>query len=647
MRITIDFETRSRIDIKKAGAFRYASDPSTEILCLCWKYPNSPKVYTWSPFRIDSDDIEILFEDIVDGAEISAHNAHFEWAMWNYCAVKKYNFPALYFEHVICTAAKANALALPRDLETCARVLGLPSQKDKEGSRIMLKMCKPTSKGTWHEDPKDFDKLIKYCQRDVIVQELLDLKLPDLSPEEYKIFQMDFQINRRGVHLDQEAIKNAIEVATSYSKELNWELSDLTSGIIQSASQNCALVEFLREHGLNIESVDKESVEKAIKETDDPLCLRILEIRKALALSSVKKLQSMQSMSMRDNKARGTLQFLGANRTGRWSAKGIQTQNLPRGSIHGEDLKKAFFLLKSDKCRSFYQEFPDVLSAISSCVRGMITPTPGFRLLSGDFSAIEARMVFWLSGHTEGLRTYREGKDIYKEMASFIFNKPYNAINKNERQLGKATVLGAGYSMGHNKFRETCSKAPYNIDLSVEEAKKAIETYRNIHSPVKAFWYDCDKAAKAAILSPGSVHRVGKIAFRLSGDFLFIQLPSKRKLAYFKPGIEVVEKDWGLIEQIYFYGVDQETKKWGKVHTYGGKLVENITQAASRDLMAFSLLNLAAKEYFAIMLVHDEIVAETINGSVEEFKRIMEIIPEWADGFPCVAEVEEMERYKK
>jgi DNA polymerase len=158
-------------------------------------------------------------------------------------------------------------------------------------------------------------------------------------------------------------------------------------------------------------------------------------------------------------------------------------------------------------------------------------------------------------------------------MASFIFKKSYSSISKAERQLGKATILGAGYSMGADKFRDTCSKAPYNIDLSKEEAKEAIDTYRDIHAPVKDFWYACDRAAKAAINAPGSVHRVGKVAFKKSGDFLYIQLPSRRKLAYYKPSIEVVEKDWGLVEQIMFYGVDQETKKWGKISTYGGKLV--------------------------------------------------------------------------
>ena len=641
MRINIDFETRSRIDLKKAGAFKYASDPSTEILCLCWKILGREKVYSWSPF-FKLDDIESLFKLIEEGAEISAHNVHFEWAVWNYCAVKKYNFPPLFFDKVICTAAKSNALALPRDLETCAKVLGLSVQKDMVGRRIMLKMCKPNSKGLWHEDKEDFRKLIEYCKKDVIVQELVDL-----SPEEYKIFQMDFQINRRGVYLDETAIQSAIDIANDYALKLNSELSDLTSGEVKSASQSMALARFLTSMGLKMDSVDKESVDEAMKQTDNPQLLRILDIRKSLALSSVKKLQAMQSMMMRDKKARGTLQFLGANRTGRWSAKGIQTQNLPRGSVFGEDLNHAFILLKSNNRESFYQRFPDVLGTISSCVRGMIVPSPGFKLLSGDFSAIEARMVFWLSDHKEGLKSYREGKDIYKEMASFIFKKSYSSISKAERQLGKATILGAGYSMGADKFRDTCSKAPYNIDLSKEEAKEAIDTYRDIHAPVKDFWYACDRAAKAAINAPGSVHRVGKVAFKKSGDFLYIQLPSRRKLAYYKPSIEVVEKDWGLVEQIMFYGVDQETKKWGKISTYGGKLVENITQAASRDLMAFSLQNLTEAEYFAIMLVHDEIVAETLNGTVEEFKRIMEILPTWAEDFPCVAEVEEMGRYKK
>lgn len=646
-RIFLDFETRSKIDIKKAGAFKYASHESTEILCACWKIENGAK-FTWSPFFSNMDCITQLF-NLLDTGDfvLEAHNATFEWAMWNYCAVKKYNFPRLPFAQMMCTAARAAAMSLPRDLDGLAKALGLPVKKDLVGRRVMLKMCKPNRDGKWEEKDADFKILFDYCMTDVLVTESVHKRLPELSEEEIKIFQLDFKINRKGVNLDIALINTAVAFAETYSDGLNGELEELTGGQVTKATQGQKLVEFLQENGIDVDSVDKESVLGALKNVEDATLKRILEIRQALALSSTKKLYAMLAMAMRDSRARGTLVYAGANRTGRWSGKGIQLQNLPRGTLTREEVTEAFVLLSKGNYEVFKKRFPDVLGAISSCIRGFIIPSKGKRILSGDFSAIEARVLFWLADHESGLDIYRNGKDLYKVMAAFVFNVPYDKVTKSQRQLGKAIILACGYAMGHKKFKDTAAKAPYFIELSTEEAKGAVEAYRSKHAPVQAFWYALDDACKKAIKNPGTVIKVGKVSISKRDNYLFIKLPSGRKLAYFKPIIQMVEKDWGTVEQVSFMGVDQETKKWGLISSYGGKWAENITQAVARDLMAFSMLTVDEKGYEATMLVHDEIVAETENGTAEEFTKLMEYTPAWAKGLPIAVETEEMARYRK
>lgn len=912
-KIFLDFETRSRIDLKKSGAFKYASHESTEILCACWKIENGPS-FSWSPFLIATDKITKLFDLLDTGEyEIEAHNAHFEWAMWNYCAVKKYKFPKMPFTSFMCTAARAAARSLPRDLETLARELGLPILKDMTGRRVMLKMCKPDRNGKWQESDADFDTLIKYCMTDVEVTEKVSQILPELTPEEKAIFQLDFRINRKGVLLDIPAIITAANFAEAYALDLNAELCNLTGGMVKTATQGMRMVEFLQLNGVDVDSVDKQSVLDALKEVEDPTVRRVLEIRQSLALSSVKKLYSMLAMGMRDSRARGTLLYAGANRTGRWSGKGIQIQNLPRGTLSREEVTEAFVLLKKGDYKVFKNRFPDVLGAISSCVRGFIVPAKGHRMFAGDFSAIEARVLFWLAGDTKGLGIYREGKDPYKSMAAYIFKVPYEQVTKGQRQLGKAVILGCvakgtkiktsngikniedvekkdmvwdgtewrthrgvkpkgqkivisgggilsgltpdhlvlshqgwlpageivsrgdisllkseiemgtlkscpkslktarrgvfvsaayaemkkklglinsgeasdycayivgsllsdrkeeenpcvelllilnlervgelvsqtasidaktlvrrtlrgmeaaalssaskpaeifwntllhsmglirqdshwtelimtgttkketlesylspktteiketfdiegvdvsscytlgsglivhncGYGMGKDNFRTTVAKAPYFIDLTEKESKDAVDAYRNSHSAVKSFWYAMDDACKEAIKRPGKVIKVGHVSVSVRGEYLFIKLPSGRKLAYFKPQINLVEKDWGTVEQVSYMGVDQDTKKWGRISSYGGKWVENCTQAVARDLMACSMLQLDSNGYQATMLVHDEIVSESEGGSIEEYKELMERLPDWASGLPLAAEVEEMERYRK
>ena len=613
-KIFLDFETRSRSDIKKAGAFKYASCLTTEILCACWKVQGEQEAH-WSPFLINLDHIKDIFELIEsDDYIIEAHNAHFEWAIWNYCGVKKYGFPKIPFSKFSCTAARAANLSLPAKLETVAEVLGLPVKKDTVGARTMMKMCKPKKDGTWHESEEDFERLIEYCYQDVRVTEKLNEVLPELSMKERDIHQLDFKINRRGVFLDVDKISKAAKFAEKYGEVLNGELAELTNFQVTKASQTLKLTQFLQDTGLPLAAVDKESISECIKYTNSPTLKRILQIRQSLSLSSTKKLYSMLAMGMRDHRARGTLVYFGANRTGRWSGKGIQIQNLPRGNYNQEQVKQALDLIGEGDYDSFASVFPDVLGIISSCIRSFIF-YPNGGLYGGDFASIEPRVLFWLAGHEEGLAMYRNGIDPYKDMAAFIYNTTYEAVKKDQRQLGKACILGNGYAMGHKKFRESCAKAPYNIALTEDQAKEAVNAYRTKHAPVKEFWYDIENAAKNAIKNPMSINRVGKVVISRRGNFLFIKLPSGRKLAYFKPHIVVVEKEWGRVEQIAYYGVDQGTKKWDIVTTYGGKLVENITQAVARDLMSEAMINLDERGYNVTMLVHDEIVSEIDVGN--------------------------------
>lgn len=649
--IVIDFETRSRVDLRKAGPFRYAEDPSTEILCLAYKLPGQKiKVAR----VIDGEDPHDLFDAIKGGALIEAHNAQFEWAVWNLNGVAFLDWPKLPLAQLFCSAAKAAYHGLPRKLELLAPALGLKESKDIEGHRLMLRMSKPrkpTKKNPaeWVEDEASFQRLYEYCRQDVVVEELCSKKLGELPAFERQVYLLDQLVNARGIFCDLPLVERALKWVDLYSQELTEELRKITYGQVTSAQQVAEILKFLKtqykgEAGLL--KLTKKDVENLISTPDcfTEAGTRVLEIRQLLGLSSIKKLKAMSASAGSDGRIRGALIYYGA-RTGRAAGRLIQPQNMtkefyPRDEVLG--------VLESDDYELFKMLFDHPLKAISSILRPMLRAAPGKVLLAADYAAIEARVLSWLAGDEEALKIFRSGKDIYAIEAAKIYGVELSAVTKAQRQLGKVAILGLGYGMGANKFIETCKS--WGIEISSDMAEQVVNTYRKGHPKVVDLWRGLESAAKEAIKKQALKSKVcefGKVKFRVKDGALQMLLPSKHILFYRDPCFKIVEKQWGHQEEIRF--MEFAKGKWVRGSTYGGKLVENAVQALARDIMVGAMLELEMAGFPIIFSVHDEIISEVPKdkADLKRFETIMAQVPPWAQGLPLEVEGFIDERYHK
>lgn len=653
--IHLDFESRSEVDIWECGAWAYSTHPSTEILCLAYKIDGDLiKILTREDFLMSPNlglPADDLIQAIQEGQLMSAYNAFFEQSIWANIMVKQFGFPRAPIKQWRCVMAKALARALPRSLLECGKALNADPIKDEKGKRIMLKLCKPNSKGGWNEDEEDLQKLYEYCSNDVEAECAVDALLPDLIPSEQTIWFLDQLINSRGIYVDQTAIKKALEYIEIFSQDLNATVWEASGGDLDSVTRRMAVLGWCQGHGVNIESYTKSEVGRVLQ-GDLPANVRtILEAKLQLGKTSVQKYQAMDNSADEEGRIRDLLIYHGAS-TGRWAGKLIQLHNLPKGTV--ENIDQAVGFLKTEELNDFKCFYPDVMGTLSSCIRGMIISAPGQDLLVADYSAIEARAVLWLAGDEFGLNQFKEydlgkGEEPYVIMSRLIYNQ--NTITKTERQLGKAAVLGCGFGMGPDKFLATCLSWGINIDESI--AKRAVETYRSTYRSVQRSWYNQENAAIACVSQQKSVH-CGRVTWELDGDFLLARLPSGRALAYNTPTIDYVDTPWGERKlALHFMGLKkmqgQTTTKWERQHTYGGKLVENITQAVARDILAAAMLRAEVKGYQIAFSVHDEIVSQVPEGfgSTEEFENILCEMPAWANGCPIVAKGFRTKRYRK
>jgi Mesyanzhinovviridae DNA polymerase I len=704
---TMDFETKSRLSVTKVGAFRYALDPSTEILCLSWRIPGG-ELRLWHPWLESTPDE--LCDWIAAGGIVECHNAEFEYAVWKYIGHARHGWPSLSINQLRCSAAKAAALALPRALENVGIVLKLPVKKDMAGRRLMLKMAKPRSKvlptpqekleidlarwekskskkkspmpelvpldgdvdREWNESFEECERLFAYNQTDVVTEELASERMVPLSGRDQKIFELTVQMNERGIYCDVELCKVAVRFAAQFKTELEIKLLDVTGGAIRTAKQNEKLVKFLKAEGVKFpEDADGEecinmqaaTVAKLLKTKDiSETARRVLEIRQSLAKSSITKYQTMINCAGPDNRIRGTLLFRGAS-TSRYSGRLIQPQNYAKAKI--KFVENVFELLKIGDYELFKFVYPDVFTALSSGLRGMLRAAPGKILFSGDFNAIEARVILWLANDLENLAEYYRGDDPYKTMAALIFDVKYEDVTREQRELGKRAVLGCGFGMGPDKFFKTCADQGFPIPM--ELAEKAVRAYRLKYKAVRNFWYDLERAAITAVKRPGSVQKIGRLQWLYRGGFLICQLPSGTRISYSTPSIvatpfkykvrevdEVTGKVTVRVEetikdQIRYWAVHPKTKKWTTERTYGGKLAENVTQGTAAQIMIESMFRAETAGYMNIFCVHDELVCEADkgHGSVADFEKTMAIVPAWADGLPIKVEGWTDERYRK
>ena len=713
---TIDFETRSACSLKKTNAWTYSKHPTTEVLCLKYHLPGSGKIRLWHPaFENAGMDERPFPQDLMDhieaGGLVEAHNAFFERCIWTNICVPRLGWSKVKHEQWRCSAAKAASHSLPRSLEGGLLALELGIEKDKEGHRLMMKLSKPRKpkkkereyykeRGKeppilWHEDEEELRRLFKYCGHDVRGEMALSAELPELSDRELRIWQMDQAINVRGVWCDREMAKKALRMASDAIENMNAELEELTKGKLQSATKRQQVKKWLFEYeAVDLPDTTGETLDEFMDLEDElsERAFRVIQILRSANRTSTAKYRAMLNhMDPDDDRIRGSLLYCGADRTGRWSGRGVQPHNFPRGLIEGLDMEAACEDVLTGDMGLVNTLHGDPMELLSSTLRGALGAPKKRRIAVADFAAIEARVVFWVSAATSALKAFQDGVDIYCDMGGTIYRKKINKEDHPaERFLGKQSILGLGFGMGFPKFLQTLRKYKVSFtrkqvraivpnyddlaewlhkkgkvhmrnarDLSLKKdlhelvlCKYIVDLYRAKYPEVVEFWKMQNEAAISAVQNPGHKYKAGPVSWKAEGRFLRCRLPSGRCLHYFDPMIKSKKDPWGgMKDELTYMGVHPKTKKWGRVGSYGGKLTENMVQGIARDLMAEGMLNVhyGDNSYDLVLSVHDELIAETgeDEGDHKEFSRLMTDMPEWASGCPIEAEGWIGKRYRK
>jgi DNA polymerase len=586
-------------------------------------------------------------------ADLEAHNAGFEFAIWHNIMVPRYGWPEVDLRRWYCSAAKAASYGLPRSLDGATSALGLSQVKDKAGHRLMMKLCKP--RPIWKRDgtgdkyfgtPEEFEQLRQYCEQDVRAEVALSEALEDLSPRERTVWLMDQEINQRGVHCDLPLVNKAITLAAEETERGKKAISSLTDGEVTAPTQVAKLRAWCNERSPSeLPNLSAATVQTALTDRALPPEVRqALKLRQAHGKSSVKKYLAMLDRAGGEGRLREILLYHAAH-TGRWGGKAVQPQNFPRPSLGRKAIEHILIpaIMQGD-VEELEMFAGSVGEALASTLRSAITAAPGHVLLGADYSSIEARVLSWLAGDENALSLFHKGVDVYKDMAASIYGVPVDRVTKEQRQLGKVAILGLGYQMGADRFMATCADwGVKGVDLPL--AKKVVKAYRAKYSKVKELWYTTQDAVLRALANQGP-QKAARCAISYKPPWLHIQLPSGRLLHYYDP--KAKRNQYGGLS-ISYLGVESLTKKWCRINAYGGKFVENIDQAIARDIMAGGMLRCRNAGYPIVMTVHDEIVAEVPEhfGTVAEFESLMTTRPLWAAGCPIAAEGWRGRRYRK
>ena len=650
MNISIDLETFSDVDISKGGVYRYAESDNFEILLFAYAVDGGEVVV------VDMAQGDKIPENIINAITDRnitkwAFNSQFERICLS-MYFKKHR-PELMQGNYLepegwkCSMTWCAYMGLPMSLAGAGAVLGLEQQKLTEGKELIRYFCipcKPTKanggriRNLPEHDTAKWENFVRYNKRDVEVEMAIQAKLSHFSVPEniWEEFWVDQRINDRGIEVDMEFARNAIELDKISREALMEEVRDLTG--LENPNSVIQLKEWLHGQGLEFGSLDKKAV-AAILPTAPPVVQRVLRIRQKLAKSSVKKYQAMENTVCNDSRARGMFRFYGASRTGRWSGKSIQLQNLPQNHI--SDLAEARTLVKAGSFEVVSMLYDDVPDTLSQLIRTAFVPRNGYKFVVADFSAIEARVLAYLANEQWVLDTFAAGKDIYCATASKMFhcNVEKNGENGELRQKGKRATLSCGYG---GSVGALIAMGALESGMEENELKPLVDAWRKANPHIVNFWWSVDGAAKEAVIGRTTTSTHG-IRFIYRSGMLFIELPSGRRLAYVKP--KMGENRFGG-ESITYEGTNGTTKKWERLETFGGKLVENITQAVSRDILMFAIRNM--KDYRIVAHVHDEVIVECLEDvSVDSICQLMSKTPDWAEGLTLKAEGYEGKFYQK
>jgi DNA polymerase len=685
----LDLETFSACDLK-AGTHAYAEHPSTEIIVAQWaiddEEPKVCDVATTAGYGIPPELAHALVDPTVT---IVAHNSHFDRTILRH--VWGLDIP---IERWQDTMVKALLHGLPGGLDKVGEVLGLgvDEAKGKKGRQLIQMFCKPGHKGakyarkTRETHPNEWAEFLEYSRQDIVAMRAIDRRLPSWNyragHDELDLWHLDQHINDRGFAVDLDLANAASRAAEEEKARLKAETVEATNGAVSSYSQRDELLRHILEaYGVELPDMQADTLRRRAEDPELPAGVRLLlEIRLEASKASTSKYAALARAVSSDGRLRNTLQFAGASRTARWSGRIFQPQNMPRPTMDADEIAVGIDALKSGAADLVY----DVMDLTANAVRGCIVAPPGRKLCIADLSNIEGRGLAWIASEEWKLRAFRAfdakaGPDLYIAAYARAFNLPPEQVTKAQRQIGKVMELALGYEGGVAAFLTFA--AVYGLDLdalaaavasaapadaiadaervwgwatqkkrtlglsrSVYVACEALKTaWRAAHPATVQFWRDLANVVRHAIRSPGTRLTVGALVAQRDGAWLRIRLPSGRVLCYLQPQID--EKDG-----ISYMGIDQYTRKWKRIKTYGGKLTENIVQAFARDVLAHNMPAIEAAFYDIVLSVHDELLAETPDTdefSWEELASLMATVPPWAQGLPLAAAGFETKRYRK
>lgn len=687
MRLYIDLETYSECDLQKSGSYKYAEHPTTEITLFGYAIGDEPaKVWDITTgARMPADLAEALARDDV---QLWAHNAMFDRVILKTILGAPFDNLDKWCDSMIA----AYSVSLPGALGALSEVLGLPQDKakDKDGRRLVLKFCKPTKEGTRHTretDPEDWAKFVNYCRLDVEAMRETVARIPKWNCTEsmWADWRCDQAINDRGIPVDLDLVNKAIECAAEVKADADKSIQEATNGSVGTAQQRDELLKYmLSMYGVTLPDMRKDTLERRLNDESLPEPVKeLLALRLQAAVASVKKFDALGRATCADGRLRGTMQFMGASRTGRFAGRIFQPQNLPRGDMKPEAVETAIDAIKHGLLTVVYDNPNRVLS---NCIRGCVCAKEGNELIVADLSNIEGRVLAWLAGERWKINAFEEfdagrGPDLYKATYARTFGIKPEEVTKKQRQIGKVLELGLGYQGGVGAFITFAGAYGVDLDELAEHTIEAIDSryweealssyewaleieathglkqntwvacdaikraWREAHPAISRFWYDVE-AAMIAATKTGKKTSLGKIKVLSPAEgWVAVVLPSGRGVCY--PSCKLPEN--GERCAITYAGTNQYAKKWGRVKTYGGKCVENITQAVARDVLMAGLRNATDLGMNPVMHIHDEIVCECPKGKFteEDLAKCMTTGIPWTKGLPLAAAGFTATRYRK
>lgn len=650
----VDIETYSSVDLAETGVYAYTEAPDFDILLIGYKFDDEDAIHVIDTLAVDRDFDEELYEFrealTNPGVIKTAFNANFERT----CLAKWTGAP-MPPEEWRCTMIKALTLGLPGNLAGAGEALGLPAEKlkDPQGKALIQffsKPCKPTrtngqrTRNLPAHDPAKWKLFIEYNRQDVVTeQEILRRLAIYKTPEsEQQLWSLDQHMNDNGVKLDIPMVEKIVQYDTQRRQELQKEARVLTG--LRNPNSLAQLKKWLGDQGITMTNVTKDTIAVALQTELPDNVRRMLEIRTALGKTSVAKYSTMLTAVCQDHRLRGILQFYGANRSGRWAGRLVQTHNLAKNTL--PDLALARELATEGDFETMGTLFGETAFVFSELIRTAFIPSDGCRFVVSDFSAIEARVLAWIAGEEWVLDAFRAGKDIYCETAAMMYHVPVekHGANGHLRQKGKVAVLACGYQGGVGAMKRMDKSG----SIPEDELQSVVDQWREANPRVVKLWRTCEMAAKAAIQEHRTVRILRGIEFSYINRNLFIKLPSGRKLCYWDTRLK--QDDYTGRLSIVYMGVNQETKQWGETETYGGKLVENIVQATARDCLAVAMTRVSALDYNIVMHVHDEMIVDVPSTDTEAPGKITAIMAQpidWAEGLPLKGDTYETPFYMK